>query len=226
MTARLSIDNRSRRRASGGFTLVEVLIAIALLALLSVMILGALRLGVRAWERGDAAYTGVEDVSFAQLILRRSLEEAYPQLVRGESATVIDFNGSETGVSFLGPAPQSLRPAGRARIVVRSVADGESVTLVIEIRPELANPENNGAVIVEPLIEGLESVKFSYLPLGESGWRSAWTNETRLPALVKIEAEITGGGRVWPTLIIAPRIGVDVACRYDPLTKYCQGRRR
>ncbi|HNT58060.1 MAG TPA: prepilin-type N-terminal cleavage/methylation domain-containing protein, partial [Syntrophales bacterium] len=37
-----------------GFTLLELLISLTLLSVIAVLVFGALRLGVRAWEKGEA----------------------------------------------------------------------------------------------------------------------------------------------------------------------------
>jgi len=167
----------------------------------------------------------VEEIGFAQQFLRRSLTSAYPHLV-GEGAQSVDFNGSLTELSFLGPVPQSVSPAARAHLTLRTEPSDDGMSLVVEIRPELMRPDENTAIITETLLDGMESFKFSYLAESETDWRDKWANEPRLPALIRIESKPRKGDRrVWPTLIVSPGIDVDVSCRYDPLTKYCQGRR-
>ncbi len=205
--------------------MLEVLIAVSLLALLSLMVVSGLRFGVRAWHNSSAAVSSVEEIGFAQQFLRRSLTGAYPHLV-GEGAQSVDFNGSEAELSFLGPVPQSVSSAARAHLTIRTEPSADGMSLVVEIRPELMRPDENTAIITETLLDGMESFKFSYLAESETDWRDQWENEPRLPALIRIESEPRKGDRrIWPTLIVSPGIDVDVSCRYDPLTKYCQGRR-
>ena len=38
------------RKRQSGFTLIELLLSLSILSIISVIILGALRIGVRAWE--------------------------------------------------------------------------------------------------------------------------------------------------------------------------------
>jgi len=45
-------SDRARMR-SGGFTLLELLLAMAITAIIMVLIFGTMRIGIRAWERGD-----------------------------------------------------------------------------------------------------------------------------------------------------------------------------
>jgi general secretion pathway protein J len=41
------------RKRQSGFTLIELLLSLSILSIISVIILGALRIGVRAWEKGE-----------------------------------------------------------------------------------------------------------------------------------------------------------------------------
>lgn len=214
-----------------GFTIAEALVATALVALLFVIILGGLRLGLDVWRRNSAALAGVNEISFAQGLLRRAIIDAYPSLTGDDpQAGVVDFAGTSTTLSFLAPAPQAAAAAGKARVSFRVTPEADGLSLVMEMR--LANPAADGEdrVVVETLMRGMESFAFSYYPRNAPpdglSWRAAWTNEARLPVLVKAEAVFPeGDARVWPVLIAAPRIDVDASCRYDRLTHYCQGRR-
>jgi general secretion pathway protein J len=45
-------------KGGGGFTLLELLISLTILSLMIVLVLGAFRIGVRAWERGETDVEG------------------------------------------------------------------------------------------------------------------------------------------------------------------------
>jgi len=216
--------NNRERRAEKGFTLIEVLIAVALVSAIFVIVAGALQFSVRAWRNTEASLTAVRDVAFAQSILRRTLESAYPRLAGDDR---IDFVGDATGVRFVAETPNALDAPVRSRIAIRSVASEDGVAVVIEITPEFSDTR-----VEETLIEGMSSVSFSYLPRRRDGagapeWTDRWAGEARPPALVKIEAQpAKDDRRRWPALIIALKTDVDAACRYDPLTNFCRGRRQ
>ena len=56
-------------------------------------------------------------------------------------------------------------------------------------------------------------------------WHDAWAAEPALPLLVSLKVRFRSGDtRLWPDLVIAPRITADVGCVHDPLTKRCRGR--
>ncbi|MEZ5892449.1 MAG: prepilin-type N-terminal cleavage/methylation domain-containing protein [Parvularculaceae bacterium] len=208
-----------------GFTLYEVLIAVSLLALLSLVTVSALRFGVGAWRKGDAALSAMEEVSFAQQFLRQSLSSAYPRLA-GEGQQSVEFSGSDSEIRIVGPVPLSVSPAARANLMIRVEKTDRGENLIAEIRPELMDEDARDATVREMLIGGMKEIRFSYMAKGETAWRDRWANEPRLPALIRIEAAPAENREaVWPELIIAPQIDADASCRYDALSKYCQGRR-
>jgi general secretion pathway protein J len=218
----------SEERSDAGFTLVEVLAALALLSLLSLTLIGALRFGLAAWERAETHAERVDNVVLAQNFLRRLIEDAYPFFsaadpTRGE----IDFEGTAVGLRLLAPTPQALGGSGRSRVSLSIERREERLDLVVAVRPELAG--DTGTATRRVLVGDVQSVELSYFGKGRSerapGWRNQWTKEQALPQLVRIEVQFPAGDkRTWPELVAGPRISVDVGCVYDPLNKQCRGR--
>jgi general secretion pathway protein J len=73
-------------RDDAGFTLVELLATIALLSLLSMLLVGSLRFGLKAWDRGITHSDRIEHVMLTQDFLQRDVEDAYPYFSNGERA--------------------------------------------------------------------------------------------------------------------------------------------
>jgi len=60
----------------GGFTLVELLIALVLIAIISVLMFSGLRLGSRAWEGVETVSDRVSDLRVARNFIERTLRQA------------------------------------------------------------------------------------------------------------------------------------------------------
>lgn len=218
----------SGHRDDSGFTLIELLATIALLSLLSLILLGSLRFGLKAWERGTTHSDRVDHIMLAQDFLRRVIEDAYPYFLRGDPTQGrIDFDGAADSLRFLASAPRALGDSGRSRFLLSlDRRDGRS-DLVVTSNPELANDTSMSTRKI--LFADVQSVEFAYFGKGRSdraaAWRDRWTGETVVPQLVRIQVQFRSSDtRLWPELVVTPRIAVDVGCVYDPLTKQCRGR--
>lgn len=211
---------RTSAARSRGFTLVEMLIALSLTAMLAVMILAGLQTSSRIWRRSTAAAEEIERMAFAHGFLRRVIGGAYPRL-KPDGAGAVDFSGEATSLEFMGPVISGVSIAGRARLRLAVIKEGETEALMLT----MLNESTAGAEpIEETLISGARRIRFSYRARGSDEWVEDWSSEPALPALVKVEV---ADGRMshWPPLIIRPSIGADVDCRLDTITGGCQGRR-
>jgi general secretion pathway protein J len=209
-----------------GFTLVELLVAMTVLGLLAVLLFGGLRFGARAWERVSDHSAGTEDVRLLQGFLRRAIGRASPSLDTSDPTRPrIAFDGGASAITFLAPAPASLAGGGGMRIVLTKVASGDGFDLAVQVRPEL----DAGAAQTETVVRGLAAVEFAYFGSRASGeapeWHAAWIGMTALPQLVRIRANFApGDARIWPDLVIAPKVRADVTCTIDAMTHDCRGR--
>src|SRR5207245_763424 len=85
-THRIARDHSSRREGTAvnasharGFTLVELLVALTLFALLATVLSGALRLVGRSWEGGEAKVAQLDEMRQAQTLLRSQIASLFPQ---------------------------------------------------------------------------------------------------------------------------------------------------
>src|SRR3954466_6122521 len=89
-----------------GFTLVEVLVALALFSLLAVLLFDNVKFGLQAWRSGSARADALQRDVAAQDVLRRLIGNLYPMMLgEGSAQRRIDFDGQAESLEFLGDAP-------------------------------------------------------------------------------------------------------------------------
>lgn len=229
MTSNARIMQQGLRDQSG-FTILEALVAITLLGLLSIALAGGLRFGVNAWARGSAHSDQLSRTTVGQGFLRRVVGEAYPYFLSSDPThQYIDFEGTSESLAFLAPAPAVLGGAGRSRFRLTVTKHDGLADLVMTSRPELALADGPSTAEKKTLLAGAALVEFAYFGRLRSDpnaqWHDRWIAQPALPQLIRIQVRFPEGDiRIWPDLVIAPRIAVDVGCVYDALTKQCRGR--
>ncbi len=208
-----------------GFTLLELLVAVTLLGLLTIVLYGSLHFGVQVWARSEDALDSTNRIRDVRTMLARDLTHAYPLLVSTDSVHAhIDFDGAADSVTFL--APDEAMPGALDRVQIKLEANAADTDFMRRSTLELSTRSDQRTTVLLRHVKGLS---FSYYGLdpGEAqpNWRREWRNKTRLPLLIDIRiGSLEGPKDVWRELLVAPRLSSDVGCVFDPLTKDCRGR--
>jgi general secretion pathway protein J len=203
-----------------GFTLLELLVAITLLGVLMAALFGALRLGARVWETGDARLDASARVQVVQDFLRQQLGQTMPLAALTDdprASGVLVFVGANDGLRFVSLLPEHLGAgASLMELALRRPArSGEPSDLVLRMRPldlgsdGLASSETEERV----LIERIESLEVAYFGVGRADaapvWWQEWQDQRSLPALVRMRVGFPpGDGRRWPELIVGLMVDV------------------
>jgi len=94
------------RRREAGFTLLELLISMTILALIFVTILGAIRVGSKSWESGEQRAEENQRTRTLFDTMALELTMVYPLRVKDQDRDVIAFRGKSDSLSFA-TLPQS-----------------------------------------------------------------------------------------------------------------------
>lgn len=179
------MDIKAFTRNENGFTLLETLLTLAILGVLLVIVLTAMRLGVRSWEKGAAAIEEgrMKRNFFSMLSDEISSMYPYRQKERMESRYV--FIGANESLGFVTTIPGNepgLTFAG-ARWVYYSVREN-GLTVREKIITSTNVEDDTGGNLIE-LEPDIEKVSFEYM--GEGGWENGWDADSKksLPKMIK-----------------------------------------
>lgn len=182
-----------RKRRQAGLTLVELLIALFIFALLSSAGVVALRLAVDSREQLGETDDRVEQWQYARLIIKQDLLQATPRLVRDEfgerqrSVMIGGFGFSERApiagetplVGFVRGGwanPQANDPRSNLQYIEYIALDDQ---LIRRVRPFLDDardqPEHD-----ETLLSDVSNIEIGFL-IGETSRGLEWTPDWPLP---------------------------------------------
>ena len=193
-----------------GFTLIEVLVATALLAAGLALGFATLRAATATVERGEEMARQNERIRAVEGFLRRRLASAHPFAfeVDERSGNALRFTGEPDRMRFVSDLPPYLGHGGPALHDVAVVTDRDGVRLEVSFATVLAGQtwREEPPRPPEALATDLRSVRLSYRGIDRdgalTGWLGEWPDPSQLPLQVRIEVEGEREGP-WPTLVVA-----------------------
>jgi len=203
------------RRDQRGFTLLELLMALAIVGALVVIAFGGVRIALASWRQGEERAEAYQHLRGIALTLGRSVGAAYPyNATRTDTPTaVLLFGGTATSLEFVtqtAPFPPSI-PVAFAAVVIELGTTGEQRGLIIRQRilPN-RNPFTEATVVFND--PALTELSFSFLD--DSGaWQDTWDVDTqkRLPKAIRITVGGMLNGRTQTVLplTVPLRVGTE-----------------
>jgi general secretion pathway protein J len=201
--------------AQGGFTLVELLLAITLMSMLMALAYGGLRASARATDRGQTILEESGRIRMAHQFVRKQLNQMVPlvfmQDEQQQERTI--FEGSADMIRFVGPMPGYLGFGGPQVQEMALVPAGDRGTALVLSHALLQGFEESRLYERAPivLIDRIDQASFFFLGLTEEGeladWTSGWEDPTIMPLAVSLEMEFEEDVfTTWPVLTASVRI--------------------
>ena len=200
-----------KRRAAPGFTLIELVLALTIVAILVTMLFGGLRVGLRAWQRGEERATALQHARSMRRFLEDALAGTYWYLGQTDQNTAspaLLFKGDPDRVSFVTVSPPLPLPLPIPFMAVTLSMDaGNAPGLAVREKalPNFDPFEEVAPSVVDPTIA---SIGFRYLRAG-GDWQDTWdgAEERALPQAVEVTVTPLVEGRVEqppPVVIMVP----------------------
>ncbi len=204
--------NRVNRQNQRGFTLLEVLLATTLLALIMALAWAGLRAGGQVAERGSAAIEASNHLRASQRFIRLQLRRMLPLAMEtDEDNKPVLFIGEPDRMQFVADMPGYLGQGGpQAQEIYLDRAPDGSRALLFNFHPlhlldDDAEPPQGEPVM---LFSGIRRARFEYRGLDEEGelgdWEDQWEDPTLLPVMVAIRLEPSDEHLRWPDIEAVP----------------------
>lgn len=187
-----------------GFTLAELLIAIAVSAVVLGMVAGGIRLATRV-NAASASLERSAALAAARHTLEECIEGALPvSQVDRDGQIRLAFAGASDSIELV----CSMGEPRHLLLRIRSGQGGRDLVLAAASFSQHAGERTTSTHLLVEDIAGL-SIRYFGEELDGQGarWRDAWSGEgDGLPALVGLSIGFAGGDRRrWPELIVRPR---------------------
>jgi general secretion pathway protein J len=177
----LSIDKR-------GFTLLELTISITLIGLIVLILVGAMRLGVRSVESGEKKIETLERMRTSFNILDSQIQSHIPLIYieNEEELMKYYFRGENNSLQF--STNYSIWGGQKGYVIVTYKVETDSTgKQYLSASENVVGVENNREV---KLFTGFDRIYFEYFykdPTEEgSGWIDQWDEEDGIPEKVKL----------------------------------------
>jgi general secretion pathway protein J len=203
---------QAARHCEEGFTLLEIMVVMVVLAMIVTTAFGALRLGERSWEAGLARASETEKMRTVSGLLQRQFNQILPLTWSADSQMHLAFSGTREQVRFIAPAPQHEGATGlfEFTLAIESHEGGAHLVLYYQLH----NPDSTGFQPEDSdrqrilLVDELKTATFAYYgsPSTEDPpqWHSQWSVDAEaFPQLVHARLAASTEQQQWPELFLA-----------------------
>lgn len=181
-----------------GFTLLELLISLTIIAVIVVMISGALRVGIKAWEKGEQDIESLQRQRIVLDMIKRQLSSLCDRKITDKNNKTISLKGDSASLSFL--SYLAVIPGNKFGLVyvkyevipeeneTKRLAVYEKNVVLLEKDADISNPNEEDFY---DLIPRAHHIEFEYLTQKDENfeWVPAWDPdiEKGIPLAIKIK---------------------------------------
>jgi general secretion pathway protein J len=220
-------------RRQRGFTLIELVVAMALLGTMMLLLYSGLSFALKGWDAGEANGRRTADRRIGENFLRRELSELFPMRWKDAMSTRVAFEGESQRMRFVSSRPAGVTQGGLSLVglEVESGASSRERNLVMR----RAMPDDD-AKDFKPLdsaertviLAGVDSVTFSYFgaenDFSAPAWSETWPHTGRIPQMVRMRIRGADGAPL-PDMVVRTNLGEEAGCLENSFQRVCRPRR-
>ena len=212
---RQAIARSSPTASEAGFSLLELLVAIAIVAMASVLATSSLWMGRQVTERMETAADTNERLVAVQSFITRLLSRAAWRSFSGAThkGVIVAFDGFSSSIRLIGSALSPALPAGlhEYELALAESPQGNTIRLRYALlRTGVTSFDVTRLNRNSTVLRGVTALSFRYLGREPgAAWRADWQGRRSLPRLVRVSLTLQLAGR-------SRRLEFVAATRLDP----------
>jgi general secretion pathway protein J len=166
-----------------GFTLLELILAITILSMVTLIIGSGFRLGINAWERGEAEADETQKLRVLSGLMSQQLKSIYPYKMEIEEKEVVVFKGEPNSIMFVTTLTDSSQGGLKW---VRYLYENGVLLYKEGILPDkkLLEKISGDEEIID---SNIREVKFAYFSPDTDEWEESWDLGRGLPKAVRVK---------------------------------------
>lgn len=193
---------KARDSARHGFTMVELLVSVAILLLVTAVTYGVFAAVTKAWQRGTALSEDLHHGDFVMEQLVMALHSAYYRDTKsgfvleddGDGASARDsISWVKLGPSLVGENSEIAKGPHRVRFTIESMPDSGKPAAAVTfwspdayLQPEGFDPEQLKPIFLSSRIVGFNCRVATNAESGELDWDDTWEKTNELPPAVEL----------------------------------------
>lgn len=202
-----------------GFTLIEVLVGLALTGMAATMLLSGLHFAGMAALRLRGAGAGADQMVAAQRLLRTTLTRLNPITDPRALMPTVRMEGEGTRVRFFAAPLDRDAPDALHQYQLERTSDGRLILFDAgmrrtDVRREGMRVEGWTATLLADRVTRL-SIRYFGVPAtgGAPAWQDRWWGRGQPPQLIVVRVDFPPGDpRIWPDLMVRPGTTMNSSC--------------
>jgi general secretion pathway protein J len=188
-------------RSTTGFTLIEVVVTLTILGFILLIIFGAFRLGLSAWERGESTKEEYQKVRIISQLISQQVKSIVAYKIKTQQAEgdYLAFEGKAHSLKFVSALPiKAKQPEGFVYAIYEFKEGGSEGGRLVLYEQRALNKdffaEEPKEELAVSLLEGVSNVRFEYyreedpLKNQKEEWVEEWNakEERELPKTLRM----------------------------------------